>query len=41
VPQEAVIFSGSIADNIGYGKADASDRGNPLGGARCLRRRIR
>jgi ATP-binding cassette subfamily B protein len=25
VPQEAVIFSGSIADNIRYGKPDASD----------------
>ncbi|KFB70443.1 MAG: ABC transporter transmembrane domain-containing protein [Candidatus Accumulibacter phosphatis] len=25
VPQEAVIFSGSIADNIRYGKAEASD----------------
>jgi ATP-binding cassette subfamily B protein len=25
VPQKAVLFSGSIADNIRYGKADASD----------------
>ena len=27
VPQKAVLFSGSVAENIRYGKADASDEG--------------
>jgi ATP-binding cassette subfamily B protein len=41
VPQEAVIFSGSIADNIGYGKPEAADEEIPCCRTRGLRRRVR
>ena len=41
VPQEPVLFAGTIADNIRYGRLDATDDGRRGGGARRPRARLR
>ena len=38
VPQETVVFSGSVLDNIRFGKPEASQRGGSRRGARRARR---
>ena len=40
VPQEAFLFSGTIRDNLAFGRADATRRGDRGGGARGRRARL-
>ena len=41
MPQEPVLFSGTIADNIRYGRLEASDEDDRGGGTRCARPSVR